>query len=265
MRLLIALLLLVNALLLAMTAGLLPRPSPEAARADVEQPLRPDRLRILAAVPGHDATNLPPQADHSPHSAEDKADGEAPAAPPSASPESSTPAVVPAPAAAAAEPTPPKPTAAAAPPLACLRLAELDPKLLPALKELPQGLPGVQIQERKSEKPTSWRVVLPPQGSAAAANRRLENLQQAGVDDAFVIRDPGPLQWGISLGLFRSEESAEKRLAELRSKNVKGAQVVARTVPVIELSYQCPPSVAGDLRQRIQARFPQLSIDACHP
>ena len=70
MRLLIALLLLVNALLLAMTAGLLPRPSPEAARADVEQPLRPDRLRILAAVPGHDATNLPPQADHSPHSAE---------------------------------------------------------------------------------------------------------------------------------------------------------------------------------------------------
>ncbi|MDD3433673.1 MAG: SPOR domain-containing protein, partial [Tepidiphilus sp.] len=120
-------------------------------------------------------------------------------------------------------------------------------------------------QERKSEKPVSWRVVLPPQGSAAAANRRLENLHQAGVDDAFVIRDPGPLQWGISLGLFRSPEGAEKKMAELRTKNVKDAQIVARTVPVIELSYQCPPSVADDLRRRIQARFPQLSIDACRP
>ena len=145
-----------------------------------------------------------------------------------------------------------------------LQMGDIQAELL-LKQELPQGLPGVQIQERKSEKPTSWRVVLPPQGSAAAANRRLDSLQQAGVDDAFVIRDPGPLQWGISLGLFRSEESAEKRLAELRSKNVKGAQIVTRTVPVIELSYQCPPSVAGDLRRRIQARFPQLSIDACHP
>jgi len=269
MRLLIALLLLVNALLLAMTAGLLPRPSPEAARAAVEQPLRPDRLQILAAVPGHDATNLPPRTDQNPPSAEGKADGDAPPAPPPASPESASPAAEPAPAAATADPPPPKPTVAAAtsprPPLACLRVSEIDPKILPALKELPRGLPGVQVQERQSEKPSSWRVVLPSQGSAAAANRRLENLHQAGVDDAFVIRDTGPLKWGISLGLFRSQESAEKRLAELRQKNVNGAQIVARTTSVAELTYLCPSDVAGDLRRRIQARFPQVSVNTCRP
>ncbi|MBI5781387.1 MAG: SPOR domain-containing protein [Rhodocyclales bacterium] len=257
MRLLIALLLLVNALLLAMSAGLLPRPAPEAVRATAEQPLRPDRLRILAAAAGHDvAAPLPPTVPANPPASEPPASDNA--APDSAS------AAEPAP--TAAEPPPPKPTAAAPPaPLSCLRLAEVDPKLLPALKELPQGLPGVQIQERTSEKPTSWRVVLPPQGSAAAANRRLENLRQAGVDDAFVIRDPGPLQWGISLGLFRAQESAEKRMAELRDKNVKGAQVVTRTTPVAELVYRCPSSVADDLRQRIQTRFPQLPVDACSP
>lgn len=263
MRLLIALLLLVNALLLAMTAGLLPRPSPEAARADVEQPLRPDRLRILASAAGHDVAALPPSADPatSPSTEKPTSDNAPPAAPdPSPAAESAP---------AATEPAPSKPTAAAAAapraPLSCLRLSDLDPKILPALKELPQGLPGVQVQERKSEKPTSWRVVLPPQGGAAAANRRLESLQQAGVDDAFVIRDPGPLQWGISLGLFRSQESAEKRLTELRAKNVKGAQIVPRTTSVAELTYSCPPSVAADLRRRIQARFPQIAIDTCPP
>lgn len=155
MRLLIALLLLVNALLLAMTAGLLPRPSPEAARADVEQPLRPDRLRILAAVPGHDATNLPPQADHSPHSAEDKADGDAPAAPPAASPESSTPAVVPAPAAAAAEPAPPKPTAAAAPPSPACGSPSSTPSSCRRSRNCRKGCPASRFKNEKAKNPSA--------------------------------------------------------------------------------------------------------------
>lgn len=276
MRLLIALLLLVNALLLAMTVGLLPRPSPEAARAAGEQPLRPERLRIIGTAAGPEAPAPPSVEAHDPKAAQPlvvhTATEPEPTLPPVNDPPlpAGTPRIETPPASAAlgsstSEAERPTITPSPAPLPDCLQLTGIDPDLLPALKDVPRGLTGIQLQERTTTKTTAWRVLLPPQGGAAAANRRLERLRLAGVEDHFVIRDPGPLQWGISLGLFRSRDSAEKRIAELRAKKVEDTQIVEHRTTVHDLTYLGPQDAIADLRQRIQARFPQIAIDTCSP
>lgn len=276
MRLLIALLLLVNALLLAMTAGLLPRPSPEAARAAGEHPLRPERLRIIGTAAGPEAPAPPSVEAHDPKAAQPlvaHTATEPEPTPPTANdplllagtPRIETPPASAAPGSGTSGTERPAMTPSLAPPPDCLQLTGVDPDRLPALKDVPRGLTSIQIQERTNTKTTAWRVLLPPQGGAAAANRRLEQLRLAGVEDYFVIRDPGPLQWGISLGLFRSRDSAEKRIAELRAKKVEDAQIVEHRTTVHDLTYLGPQDAIADLRQRIRARFPQIAIDTCPP
>ena len=57
-------------------------------------------------------------------------------------------------------------------------------------------------------------------------------LKALGVDDFFVIQDAGSYQWSISLGVFRSEAAAQARIADLKAKGVRSAQVGARVSQV---------------------------------
>jgi hypothetical protein len=57
------------------------------------------------------------------------------------------------------------------------------------------------------------------------------------VEDYFVVQEEGPLRWALSLGVFRTEEAAQARLAALRTKGVRTAEVGPRemTVPKVWL------------------------------
>lgn len=86
---------------------------------------------------------------------------------------------------------------------------------------------GARVSERNVEGGRFW-VYIPPIQSPQLAQKKLSELAGLGVRDYQLVQDAGKWKSAISLGVFSSEEVANKRLAELRSKGVKSAIAAAR-------------------------------------
>jgi hypothetical protein len=91
---------------------------------------------------------------------------------------------------------------------------------------------GARLAQRRTEESAGWWVFIPPQGSRPAAQKKAAELKALAVDDYFVVQDEGPYHWALSLGVFRSEEAAQARLAALRAQGVRSAQVGARETAI---------------------------------
>ena len=72
--------------------------------------------------------------------------------------------------------------------------------------------------------PPRHMVLIPSQGSKDAADRKTAELRRLGIDDFFIMPE-GEQRWGISLGIFRSEEAAKAHLAHLMQKGVHSARL----------------------------------------
>ncbi len=68
------------------------------------------------------------------------------------------------------------------------------------------------------------RVYLPPFANESTARYVQEQLNQQGIYDHIIIREP-PLRHAISLGVYRNGESVKNRLAELRAKGYVDVQI----------------------------------------
>jgi hypothetical protein len=122
------------------------------------------------------------------------------------------------------------PPAMAPPPReACRALAGLEREAAGRLAErLAARDAQLKIEQRVLEEPSTWWVHIPPLPNSAQADRKAAELSRLGVKDFYVVRESGPNQYAVSLGLFRSEEGAREYLATLKKKNVKSASILAR-------------------------------------
>lgn len=74
----------------------------------------------------------------------------------------------------------------------------------------------------------SFWVHIPPDGGREAAEKRVEVLQRNGVSDFFIVREGGSNQYAVSLGLYRAEELAKRRLESLQKLGIKTATITTR-------------------------------------
>jgi SPOR domain len=141
------------------------------------------------------------------------------------------PADLPPPAAAVTKPPAAAPTAAAA--SSCIEWGSFSvadaPRAEKALE--PLGL-GARVAQRRSEEQAAFWVFIPPQANRQLALRKAAELKQLGVEDYFVVQEEGAYRWALSLGVFRTEEAAQARLAALREQGVRSARVGARDTVV---------------------------------
>ena len=98
--------------------------------------------------------------------------------------------------------------------------------------------PGAKVSERKLEEITGWWVFMPPQANRQGAAQKVEELKRLGVDEYFIVQEDPKFRFAISLGIFRSEEGAQKKLEQLQGRGVRTARVAPRTTPVNRLSLQ---------------------------
>ena len=100
----------------------------------------------------------------------------------------------------------------------------------------PLGL-GARLAQRRTEEHAGWWVFIPSQGNRQLALRKAAELKQLGVEEYFIVQEEGTLRWALSLGVFRTEEAAQARLAALRGQGVRSARVGVRdtTVPKVWL------------------------------
>lgn len=148
------------------------------------------------------------------------------------------------------------PTAAPAP-LKCVEWGGFVPAdAARAEKALEPLALGPRLAQRKSEEIAAWWVFIPAQEQTAnlrqAALRKAAELKSLGVLDYFIVQEEGANRWAISLGVFRSEEAAQARLAALRAQGVRSARIGPRETHLPKIWLQVK-GVDAALEGRLQA------------
>ena len=101
---------------------------------------------------------------------------------------------------------------------------------------------------------SSYMVYIPPQGSKEGAERKAGELKQLGVKNYFIINEGSAQRWGISLGVFKSETSAQSQLASLNKQGVHSARVAPRYSASKQFAYQF-----RDLDAATRARLTEIT------
>lgn len=112
---------------------------------------------------------------------------------------------------------------------------------------------------------SSYMVYIPPQGSKEGADRKAGELKQLGVTNYFIMNESSPLRWGISLGVFKSETSAQNQLASLNKQGVHSARVAPRYSASKQFAYQFRDLDAATRArlEKIKAQFPEQELRTC--
>jgi hypothetical protein len=112
---------------------------------------------------------------------------------------------------------------------------------------------GERLSQRRTEESAAWWVFIPPQSGNArqGAARKAAELKKLGVQEYFIVQEEGANHWAISLGVFRSEEAAQARLASLRARGVRTARIGLRETPVPRIWLQVK-GVDAALEPRLQ-------------
>ncbi|WP_219116440.1 SPOR domain-containing protein [Janthinobacterium sp. UMAB-56] len=157
---------------------------------------------------------------------------------------------------------------AAAPSYACTEVGNF---LLADGRRFEAQVEALDLGDRQSRRNvagqeiSSYMVYIPPQGSKEGADRKAGELKQLGVTNYFIMNESSPLRWGISLGVFKSESSAQSQLASLNKQGVHSARVAPRYSASKQFAYQFR-NLDAATRTRlagIAAQFEEQELRSC--
>lgn len=100
------------------------------------------------------------------------------------------------------------------------------------------AIPGAKLTRREAPETSRQMVYIPPQGSREGAEKKAAELRRLGVTDLYIIQDNSPQRWGISLGIFRSDEAARAHLTALMRQGVRSARLLDMHVALTRLAYR---------------------------
>jgi hypothetical protein len=81
---------------------------------------------------------------------------------------------------------------------------------------------GKQLSQRQIELALAYWVYVPPLATRVAAERKVAELKAQGISDFLIIAD-GAQKNAISLGVFKTEDAANRFLGEVKAKGVRNA------------------------------------------
>jgi hypothetical protein len=160
-------------------------------------------------------------------------------------------------------PTPPKPAVVAT---KCLEWGSFTLADTPRAEKTLEPLAlGPRLAQRRTEETAGWWVFIPPQANRPAALKKAAELKGLGIEDYFVVQEEGASRWALSLGVFRSEESAQARLAALRQQGVRSARVGAREtlVPKIWLQVKSVDAALEATLKEVALQIDGSELKAC--
>ncbi len=100
------------------------------------------------------------------------------------------------------------------------------------LKRANEALATMALGNKLSQRPVEYNigywVYIPPMKDKAAINNKIAQLKARGIEEYFVVQEAGEWQHAISLGVFKSEDAAQKFLESLASKDVRSAKIGER-------------------------------------
>lgn len=157
---------------------------------------------------------------------------------------------------------------AKAPVIACMELGAFGlgdaPRVQRALEPLALGS---RLTQRRADEVASYWVFIPPLRNRQSANLKAAELKKLGVEDFFIVQEDPKLRFAISLGVFKTEEAARSRLAELRTKGVRTARVGPKETSVQKVYFairEVPDALVAKLNDLRQS-FAGSELRDCTP
>ena len=157
---------------------------------------------------------------------------------------------------------------AVAPPAAqaCLDLGDFSKQAAVVFeKRLAQlALPALP-KKRTVMEPQTQMVFVPPKNGSAGAAQRLAQLRALGFTDTVILQEPSQWRGGISLGLFKSSESARAQLEQARRAGVPDARIEPYPVAASRAAYQLR-GLDQTMRSAVRAiavDFPGIETRSC--
>ena len=157
---------------------------------------------------------------------------------------------------------------AVAPPTAqaCLELGDFSKQAAVVFeKRLAQlALPALP-KKRTVMEPQTQMVFVPPKNGSAGAAQRLAQLRALGFTDTVILQEPSQWRGGISLGLFKSSESARAQLEQVRRAGVPDARIEPYPVAASRAAYQLR-GLDQTMRSAVRAiavDFPGIETRSC--
>jgi len=158
---------------------------------------------------------------------------------------------------APAQPKPPAEAPRASASIACLEWGSFSAQDASGAAKALEALElGARLAQYRGEETASWWVHFPPQGSRANALKKAAELRKLGIRDFFVVQDPGPAQWSLSLGLFTTQDAARAHLAALKERGVRTAVIGERETRVPKVWFQ-----VREVDAALKARLDELAKD----
>lgn len=112
---------------------------------------------------------------------------------------------------------------------ACLEWGEFSGNdLKRAISALAMLNLGDQLSRRQVEYISGYWAYIPPPKTRAEIDRKISVLKARGVVDYFIVQEPGKWHNAISLGVFKTNEAAQKFVDKLAAKGIKTPMVGER-------------------------------------
>jgi len=112
----------------------------------------------------------------------------------------------------------------------CLEWGDFSGEDLKLAADVLSGMQlGNKLDKRQVDQVIRYWVYIPPLRNKAAVQQKIAQLKARGIEEYFIVPDSDPWRNAVSLGVFKSQESAQNFLNVLRTKDVRTARVGART------------------------------------
>jgi len=155
-----------------------------------------------------------------------------------------------------------------APPVACIEFGAFSPAEVSRVQQAFEPLAlGTRLSQRRAEEVASYWVFIPPLRSRQSANQKAAELKKLGVEDFFIVLEDAKFRFAISLGVFKTEEAAQSRLAEVRTKGVRTARVGPKETSVQKVYFairEAPEALVAKLND-LRSGFPGTELKECAP
>ena len=146
----------------------------------------------------------------------------------------------------------------------CVRLSDLPVADAVRVENLvAEKLPAMKALRTINPMSAAFWVFIPPLPTRQEIDRKVAELKKLGVDEFFVVQEPGADQRAISLGVFSTREAANERLEQVRAKSVRTAKVGERNVKAASATLELRGPRSEGLSALIAEALPEVKPQSC--
>ena len=152
--------------------------------------------------------------------------------------------------------------------MACMEWGEFSGSdLVRATEALEKLKLGDGLTQRQVERSSGYWVYMPPLKMRADVEKKVSQLKALGVTEHFIVQEAGKWHNAISLGVFKTEDAAQKFLESIKEKGVRSAMVGERMSKLVFTVFvlKSPDNGATAKVVELQNEFPgsELKAAAC--